>query len=303
MEKKIRSLTVIAVILAIAVCICAVKINQLEHDVSSLENALNRQYQQLMNEVESIYHNVDQMLQEEASLLSGVKAEYGELNLKDHTIDVAVSIVPKLISDDMKVQLSINGRDVTLVRNSIGFSGTIPVDIYNVEEQLLMTIETDEGIQTQYLSEVRTEYLWENRIPSLYYCDISGRGAFADGVYILNGTIDINCSPVEETPGVKFEKFVLVTELNGEELKREDITEDVLHFEAYPHGTYWRDEYTFECAAQEGDELAIYVEATDSLGYMHRRLLHFWKEYRGAMAEAVDASEYIYDPNGNPVFP
>jgi hypothetical protein len=39
------------------------------------------------------------------------------------------------------------------------------------------------------------------------------------------------------------------------------------------------------------------------LGYLHRMLLHHWKVLDGATAEAVDGSEYIYDPNGNQIFP
>lgn len=106
-----------------------------------------------------------------------------------------------------------------------------------------------------------------------------------------------------DTPDVKFESFVLVTELNGKEINREDISQDVLNYQTYPHGVYWRDEYKMECAAKESDELGIYLEATDSLGYLHRMLLHHWKVLDGATAEAVDGSEYIYDPNGNQIFP
>ena len=203
----------------------------------------------------------------------------------------------------MKVQVSINGRNIELSRTGNTFTGTIPVDIYNIGELMLLTIDTAAGTQTQYLSEIQVEYLWAERIPSLYYCDISGNATFADGKYTQNGHIDINCSPVADTPDVKFESFVLVTELNGKEISREDISQDVLNYQTYPHGVYWRDEYKMECAAKESDELGIYLEATDSLGYLHRMLLHHWKVLDGATAEAVDGSEYIYDPNGNQIFP
>jgi hypothetical protein len=253
--------------------------------------------------VQSIYQNVDEKLREEASLLSSVEAEYGEFDLENHTIDVTVKLVPKLISEEMKVQVSINGRTAELSRTGNSFTGTVPVDIYNIGELMLLTIDTAAGTQTQYLSEVQVEYLWAERIPSLYYCDISGNATFADGKYTLNGHIDINCSPVADTPDVKFESFVLVTELNSKEINREDISQDVLNYQTYPHGVYWRDEYKMECAAKESDELGIYLEATDSLGYLHRMLLHHWKVLDGATAEAVDGSEYIYDPNGNQIFP
>lgn len=303
MEKKIKSLQACVVILAIALCACIYKINALESNIKNLDNAFDRQYQQVTNQVQSIYQNVDEKLREEASLLSLVEAEYGEFHPEDYTIDVTVKLVPKLISDDMKVQVSINGRSEQLSRTGNDFTGTIPVDIYNMGEQMLMTIETAAGTQTQYLSDIQVEYLWGDIIPSLYYCDISGNATFADGKYTLNGHIDINCSPVADTPDVKFESFVLVTELNGKEINREDISQDVLNYQTYPHGVYWRDEYKMECAAKESDELGIYLEATDSLGYQHRMLLHHWKILDGATAEAVDGSEYIYDPNGVQIFP
>lgn len=135
------------------------------------------------------------------------------------------------------------------------------------------------------------------------YCDLSGTGKLSEGKYSLDAELDINCSPVEKTPNVRFEKFVLVTELNGEEIGREDISQDILNYETYPHGVYFRHDYQMECEAVEGDELGIYLEATDSLGYLHRRLIHYWKEQNGASAEAVDASEYIYAPDGSPIYP
>ena len=301
-EKNI-GLKIVISILAIALLACFIWVDALTSEIDRLSDAMHSQHQVLMNQVESIYSNVENMLQEEASLLSGFEVEYGEINLDDHTIDVSVKLVPKLISEDMKVSISINGRSADLIKSGSAFTGTIPVDIYNMGELMLMSIETAAGTQTQYLSEIQVEYLWSERIPSLYYCDISGQGSFTEGKYSFDGHIDINCSPIEQTPNVSFEKFVLVTERNGTQINREDITEDVLNYEAYPHGVYWRDEYKMECEAIEGDDVRIYLEATDSLGYLHRMLVHQWREQNGALAEAADASEYIYDPNGVQIFP
>ena len=302
-KKKITILTVIVIALGITLCFALFKINDLELRIRNLQGYMNSSVSMLENSINSIYTNVDEQLKEEASLLSGVEAEYGEIDLNDHTIDVTVKLVPKLISEDMKVSISINGRSADLIKSGSAFTGTIPVDIYNMGELMLMSIETAAGTQTQYLSEIQVEYLWSERIPSLYYCDISGQDSFTEGKYSFDGHIDINCSPIEQTPNVSFEKFVLVTERNGTQINREDITDDVLNYEAYPHGVYWRDEYKMQCEAQEGDDVRIYLEATDSLGYLHRMLVHQWREQNGALAEAADASEYIYAPDGTPIFP
>ena len=302
-NKQNTGIKLFVAALVIALTISFVQICLLNERIDQLQNGMHNQHQQFMNQIESIYTNVDQQLKEEASLLSGIDAEYGEINLEDHTIDVTVKLVPKLISEDMKVSISINGRSADLIKSGSVFTSTIPVDIYNMGELMLMSIETATGTQTQYLSEIQVEYLWSERIPSLYYCDVSGQGSFTEGKYSFDGHIDINCSPSEQTPDVSFEKFVLVTELNGTEINREDITEDVMNYEAYPHGVYWRDEYKMECEAKEGDDVRIYLEATDSLGYLHRMLVHQWREQNGALAEAADASEYIYDSNGVQIFP
>lgn len=302
-NKQNTGIKLFVAALVIALTISFVQICLLNERIDQLQNGIHNQHQQFMNQIESIYTNVDRQLKEEASLLSGVDAEYGEISIEDHTIDVTVKLVPKLISENMKVQISIDGRSTDLSRDGSALSGTIAVDIYNVGEQMLTTIKTDSGTQTQFLSEIRTEYLWEGKIPSLYHCDISGNGTFTEGKYTLNGTIDINCSPIEYTPDIKFEKFVLVSEQNGTEINREDITSEVLNYQTYPHGVYWRDEYKMECEAKEGDDVRIYLEATDSLGYLHRMRIHQWREQNGTMAEAVDASEYIYDPNGVQIFP
>lgn len=301
--KKNTGLKIVVAILAVALLACFIWVSTLTDEINRLSNAMHGQHQTLMNQVESIYNNVENMLQEEASLLSGFEVEYGEINLNDHTIDVTVKLVPKLISADMKVSVSINGRNADLTKTGSAFTGTIPVDIYNMDELLFMSIETEAGIQTQYLSEIQVAYLWNTRIPSLYYCDLSGTGTFGEGKYTLIGELDINCSPVEQTPKVGFEKFLLVTELNGKEINREDISQDVLNDQGYSHGFYFRDGYTMECEAVEGDDVRIYLEATDSLGYLHRMLVHQWREQNGALAEAADASEYIYDPNGVQIFP
>ena len=91
--KKNTGHKLIIVALVIALGICFVQIGLLNDRIDQLQNGMHNQHQQFMNQLESIYDNVDRQLKEEASLLSGVEAGYGELNLEDHTIAVSVKIV------------------------------------------------------------------------------------------------------------------------------------------------------------------------------------------------------------------
>ena len=48
------------------------------------------------------------------------------------------------------------------------------------------------------------------------------------------------------------------------------------------------------------DELRVYVIAEDTLGYVHKTLVHLWVQSEpGAVAEAVFGGELIYDKDGN----
>ena len=299
-KKSIPSIVIF--ILVIALIVAFAKIHALESEVDILRGDLSSEISMLRDDMNSIYNNVDEMLQKEASLLSGWDVQFGEVDIEDHTVVANIMLVPKLISDDMKLKVSVNGRSAELIKTGNEFTGEIKMDLFNDEELLLLTIETDAGTQTQYVPEIQTQQLWVGRIPTLYYCDIFGDGRFGQGKYSLDASIDINCSPLEETPGISFEKFVLVTELNGTEINREDISDDILNYQTYPHGVYFRDEYHMECEAEEGDELIIRLEATDTLGYVHKMILHRWKEQNGAVAEAINGSEFIYDSEGNLIY-
>lgn len=294
--KKIQNILII--VLAILLAVSLVQISNLENELHDLRRNYTNDINQLRRQIESIYDNVDTMLQEEASLLSGVEADYGSVDQENHTIAVNLTVIPKTISDDMTLSVSINGRIAELQRKENAYSGSIPVDLFSKDEQILLTIETAEGIQTQYLQEVYLDYLWDKYLPSLYHCDLSGDGTYQNGTYAVSGSVDLTFAPGSD---VRFEKFVLYTYINGAELSRWDISQEILSHELFEHGVYFSDTdlVDLEYKAEEGDEVRIDLEATDTLGYVHRILVHYWKQQSGATAEAVNAGEIIYDASGN----
>lgn len=298
-KKKLDFQLTIIVLLVIGLLFCYYKIGSLESQVSSLESKLNNQYQSIMENIDYIYDNVDDKLKQQASLVSSAEYEYRDLNTELHTVDVAITIVPKAITDDMTIRVRCDNVETELTRKDNAFIGLLPVALFTEDQQVLMTITTADGVQTEYLDEIYINYLWTEYLPSLYHGDISGSGTFTDGKYTLDGTLIVDCTPTKYTPKVRFEKFELVTELNGEEITREDITNDALKDPSYPEGVFFRDEYQKEYKVTEGDELAIYLEATDSLSYTHRILVHYWKQQGSAHAETAYGSESIYDSAGN----
>ena len=91
-NKQNTGIKLIVAALVIALTISFVQIGLLNERIDQLQNGIHNQHQQFMNQIESIYTNVDRQLKEEASLLSGVDAEYGEISIEDHTIDAHSSV-------------------------------------------------------------------------------------------------------------------------------------------------------------------------------------------------------------------
>ena len=49
-----------------------------------------------------------------------------------------------------------------------------------------------------------------------------------------------------------------------------------------------------------GDQIAIYIIAEDSFGYVHKTLVHYWMESENeSMTETLYDGERIYDKDGN----
>ena len=57
--KKNTGLKIVVAILAFALVGCFIWVNTLNNEINRLSNAMHSQHQQFMNQVESIYSNVD----------------------------------------------------------------------------------------------------------------------------------------------------------------------------------------------------------------------------------------------------
>ena len=222
MNKKKQNLqTTTIFLLIIALVVAYAKINSLESDVNMLKRDLASNVSSLESRVNSIYGNVDEFLKQEASLLAGVEYAYGKLDPDTGMVEIHLSVIPKQLSDEMTIRVGFDDTTVELTRKENSFEGSVPVGLFAEDEQLLMTIVTPEGEQTQYLQDVYIAQLFPQYIPTFYHCDISGEMTFhSTGQYVINGTLNINCSPSAETPNARFVRYALVTELNGEEIER-----------------------------------------------------------------------------------
>lgn len=297
-RKEINWKMIIAVAMIGLLVFILYQIAVLKDDIDNLKyrnSTLSEQVQTLRDEIHSVYDNVDDKLKKQASLVAGVDFQIGDISDDMKSVELALKVVPKLVSDDMEVAVSVDGKTVPLTRNGSEFTGSVAVGLFvDYNQWPLLSIKSADGTKTEYLDSVDVSYLFARHLPSLY-ADMSASSTLKSGKLQVDAGFSIESKPASNNSPITFVSFTLIEEINGEEVSRSDITEEVRK-----SGNSYNTRYVKSFEMSQEDELKIYVIAEDNLGYIHKTLAHFWIQSEdGAVAEAVFGGEWIYDKDGN----
>ena len=297
-RKEINWKMIIAVAMIGLLVFILYQIAVLKDDIDNLKyrnSTLSAQVQTLRDEIHSVYDNVDDKLKEQASLVAGVDFQIGDISDDMKSVELALKVVPKLVSDDMEVAVSVDGKTVPLTRNGSEFTGSVAVGLFvDYNQWPLLSIKSADGTKTEYLDSVDVSYLFARHLPSLY-ADMSASSTLKNGKLQVDAGFSVESKPASNNSPITFVSFTLIEEINGEEVSRSDITEEVRK-----SGNSYNTRYVKSFEMSQEDELKIYVIAEDNLGYIHKTLAHFWIQSEdGAVAEAVFGGELIYDKDGN----
>lgn len=300
-KKQINTNRIIILLLAVLLVVGAIKIGTLTDDVKKLKSQnsnLDSEIQMLRNEINSIYNNVDKQLKEEASLISGVDYTIGNPSEDMKSIQLSLTVVPKMISDDMELSVTIDGNSASLTRNGNEFTGTIDVGLFIEYDQWpLLSIKTSESTKTEYLDGVDVSYLFSNHLPKLE-ADMTASSKLSNGKLQVEAGFRIASHLAYGNAPITFKSFTLIEEVNGKEISKQDITDEVRK-----SGQNYNTRYIKSFEVSPEDELKVYVIAEDSLGYIHKTLAHYWVESEnGAQAETVFGGETIFDKDGNMLY-
>ena len=296
--KRTNWKAIAAVALVVLLAVSLFKIAELSDEVENLQRentSLSNGIQALRDDIQSIYDNVDAKLKEQASLVAGVDFEVGDISDDMKSVELDLTVVPKLVSDDMEVSVSVDGNTVPLTRNGSEFTGSVAVGLFvDYNQWPLLSIKSSEGTKTEYLDSVDVSYLFSRYLPSLY-ADMSASSTLKNGSLQVDAGFSIESKPANSNSPITFVSFTLIEEINGEEVSRSDITDEVRK-----SGNSYNTRYNKSFEMTPEDELKVYVIAEDTLGYIHKTLAHFWIQSEdGAVAEAVFGGEWIYDQDGN----
>jgi len=285
-------IAVMAGLLIFAVITNANQANEIE-SLHSRINHLNSELENVRGTVSSIYNNVDEQLKKQASLLSSTEHTLGNLNTDKHTIDVEIKVVPKTITDNMALSVKIDDSVADFTRSGNEFTAVVPVSMFmDYETRPMLYIETEAGTQTEVLEDIRVSYLYDRYLPTLY-AYIPSHTDFKNGKIEINSHLEVSAKPTDYSGSIAFTKYELITTVNDKEIGREDITSKI-------EGGNYDGQFSKTIDAAIGDKIAIYVEAVDSLDYIHKTVAYSWyKSEDGAIAEAMYDGDSIYDKDGN----
>ena len=306
MENKTHFYNVAIIILVTAVVVMFAKYNSLKSDVSLLEHSLSNEITRVEQQIGAIYHNVDEQLNKQASLFTSVQHTFLDLDADTKKANVKFSVVPKTYTEDMKVNITYGAKTVEMITNNNGqYTAVVPVNIFEKEDMFpLIILNSGVETKTEYLEEHPMLYIWTHYLPT-----ISGKlNPYEAGLkgekLTVNGQLKVGCNLPENGENIKFTKYSLKVEVDGKEISSKDITDLVQNDEI---DVPFNEEYNIG----NGKVFVICIEAEDSLGFKHEKMVFDWSRpssngmVGSAQKEAVSvryAGETIYDKDGTVLF-
>lgn len=296
-KKKFEWKNVVIVLILGLLIFCVFKMHDMSENILSLENRVVNYQNQLSgvrNEIYSIYNNVDELLKKQASLVSSVDYTFGELDTTKHEVPMTLKVVPKMLTDDTTLSVRIGDITADFTRNGNEFTAVLPVGLFITDEQYpILNIKTGDETKTEKLDSVIITDLYYSYLPNVY-AHISPFYNYSNGKLKIDSDLHLSVNSVGSEYAGTITKMELITELNGQEIERQDIT-------SYAQNKDYPTAYNKTYSANEGDELVIFVVAEDSLGYVYKTRAFYWMQKDGAVHEEalVDKGGDIYDKNGN----
>ncbi|MBQ3256903.1 MAG: hypothetical protein IJA67_05785 [Oscillospiraceae bacterium] len=269
------------------------RIASLSSEIDSMQNSinnLNSEINFMQNNISSIYDNVDERLKKQSSLLASVETGFGSLNHETHEVTVEMTLIPKTVTDNMELYVTVGDTEYKCERENTNFYASLPVNLFlRYDEHPILTIQSPTGTQTEILEDVRIGSLYHTYLPHIY-ASLENNADLKNGKLLISGSLHIDYKPTES--GVGIETFTLVTEVNGKETDRRDLTGEI------EKNTY-DEQISMTVDATFNDQVYIYLLSEDSLGYTHKNVVYDLNIKDGPIPEpSAPAEDGIYGKDG-----
>ncbi|MDR7855374.1 hypothetical protein [Tissierella sp.] len=261
------------------------RINRLESQTEYTKNQINNLSNDLRNDMNAIYSNVDDMLNRKESLIEISTTEIGTVNRDNLTVPITFTLTPKEVSENTMVSLDFNGE--LLPMNKAGTSFTTTVDRSIFSDALPNIVIDEKGVKKTMdgkqigIIDIKNE-IFPNMFPRLL-----GQASYSGGTYSRSGNLSVDTK--ESSKDIKFTKIRLVIKLDDKTISEEDIPNEV-----FDSGY----EINKKIPLGDGEVCTMIVIATDNIGLEHHYTVDTWIGGSKMQREPWFEDEYIYSSDG-----
>ncbi len=272
------------------------KINDLEQQMFSMENRWMREISLVEN---SVLLSVKNQMQEQASLLTDIKYDFGELDVVSGQVPLHISILLKNNVKDMQLTLTFCREDIIMTANGNRFEAEVLVNLFLTgDARLLLTVKAEGEEKTEYLDNIYLGELWRQYLPTIRREGGTSSVTLQEDA-LIKAASEGNLCVDSVDPSITFTDYEIQTKVNGTVVDVQNITNDMAASEQFALTSTYPYVHETELSAALTDEISICLSAVDSLGYRHEYILYHYHRQSGQSVQAIYDGLCIYDSQGN----
>lgn len=269
--------------------------NRIESLTIMVEN-LCKNVEEMNSELSSMEWELNEIREAADSLLTLEDVTPGDFHPETGTVDIHLQLVPKTVTEDMELTVTVEDQTLVLSRNDNIFTGVLPVGLFDEAEPVL-TVTSAVGIQTQTLESVRSCVFYKDYLPEVWR-NMFGVSDGPEGKTMLDVGFCFDRSMLLPEVAADFESVTLVRQRNGQQDHRQDITKMLRET-----GEEGMSEYTTSFLIGQNEEVLVQVIAVDTYGYVHQMTVRCGAEENSEETAWVQEEiNQICDPSGNVLY-
>lgn len=291
--KKFIPYIVIAILVLTQILLFS-EMHILKNNLATMENQIWNLDNNLNNQIASIYSNVDEKLEEQASIIHMASLELGAFDTETLTVPITFTVVPKVVTEDLTVSLAFDDETILLTKDDTTYFGTKIFTVTGHEISPTIILESQGSKSITQDDGLRVYSLVDEYIPRLYPMTPfyeTTVNAQADGVeYLQYGEMFFDGG------STNFASANFVTCID--DVKVSEIQIDLVAVQQEPVITL--PEKTYEL--KNGQVLTTYVIAVDNLGLTHTYPQQHYVAGNEAQREPYYNAVKITTQNGEVVY-
>ena len=293
-----KRLSVFLAGMCIILAVSLVQIHNLKEEMEREIGSLQSQIQSLETSMNSIYNNVDTMLEKEASLLTFSEWNISSIDVDEQIAKIAIEITPKEYQEGMtEAVLMMGSQEYPMQMKDGRYCAELERPLFETSQIDAVVLRDSTYTRTEHLDwSINPRYI----LPEIY-ANLSGSwsgGTKGEGFISMSSDCEVHIQVESKGDAAEIKSVQLVHLLDDKVQKRIAIPAD-------EYG-----EYSIECKdsykAPFGSRFEVAAEVVDQYGLIYRCTVHRWETDKdGNLIEDRDwfgRSSAIYSPDGKLLF-